>query len=492
MSHVIGRGRYARAVYPTRSAATGIGSTGPSGSTGPTGPIGTGPTGSTGTTGPTGATGATGRAGSTGPSGPTGPSISVGGQDFQGLNGLLEPSFVEKMQIDTFNYTYPVNERRFCVASFATTLGGVGGRLEVRVPSNALQLRGISMQGLQSGSTALFNNPDKVLWTDAAERYQRRLNIIATLPTKYMPFSPLQAYPFVAGPYGSLITRACIFDMDWLVVRNFGGNYGWALENELGDVGTFVRFDRYENNFLVTKSMLSALGAGDERGGGFPGLGGVTYVNLPANWSDIDTLTNTYVFRDDFTEAALDPLVWTVTESAPGNIQIDPNFQAVRGIGTGAFGNNGMVSTASYARALTLRLVADVWVGSFDSANVFGWSTGAGVAHTDLSHGMILNNTGYSIWEGGVNIAGGALNAGAIFRVRITPGIVNGALYELQGGSANPVLGDTVWTSLLDTRGASAVSSATMKVLYGAFYALTPSLGNLSYAGQYLSDVRIY
>ena len=350
------------------------------------------------------------------------------------------------------------------------------------------------MQGNQNGTTAIFNNPDKVLWKNAEDRYRRRLNLLTTLDTKYMPFAPLQAYPFIVGPYGSVLTRATVFDMTWLVVRNFGDVYGWAVADERGDTGAtdYVRLDQYQGNLLLTKGMVAAFGSGEEKGGGFSGLGGITYVNLPKDWSDIDTLTSEYVFRDDFTEAAIDTTVWTLTQSTSGNIAIDPNFQAVRGIGTGAFGTNGMVSTASYARSRLLSLVADLWVGTFASAGTFGWSTGAGVAHTNLSHGVIFNNTGYSIWEAGVQVGGGGIGGTGMYRVRITPGVTRGALYEAQGGAAYPLLGGPTWITLLDTRGASAVTSASMKVLYGAFYASTPSVGSLSYAGQYLSDVRIY
>jgi hypothetical protein len=53
MSHVVGRGRYARETYP-QSPAIGLGVSGPSG---PTGPFLSGVTGPTGNTGPTGPAG---------------------------------------------------------------------------------------------------------------------------------------------------------------------------------------------------------------------------------------------------------------------------------------------------------------------------------------------------------------------------------------------------------------------------------------------------
>lgn len=70
MAFLIGRGRYAREVYPTASLPGARGPTGAAG--GPTGPTGaastvTGPTGSTGATGSTGPTGATGATGAIGP-----------------------------------------------------------------------------------------------------------------------------------------------------------------------------------------------------------------------------------------------------------------------------------------------------------------------------------------------------------------------------------------------------------------------------------------
>ena len=68
MSHIIGRGRYARETYPRALLPGATGSTGAFG--GPAGPTGaastvTGPTGPTGNTGPTGPTGPTGAIGIT-------------------------------------------------------------------------------------------------------------------------------------------------------------------------------------------------------------------------------------------------------------------------------------------------------------------------------------------------------------------------------------------------------------------------------------------
>jgi hypothetical protein len=67
MSHIIGRGRYARETYPSGGVSGVTGITGPSGPSGPTGPTGPGITGPTGPLGPTGPSG--------GPTGPTGAGV---------------------------------------------------------------------------------------------------------------------------------------------------------------------------------------------------------------------------------------------------------------------------------------------------------------------------------------------------------------------------------------------------------------------------------
>jgi hypothetical protein len=189
--------------------------------------------------------------------------------------------------------------------------------------------------------------------------------------------------------------------------------------------------------------------------------------------------------------AALNPGVWTVTESAPGNVQINANFACVQGIGNNSYTDNGMLSTASYARAALHSYEADLWVGTGGggvTAQVFGLSNGVSVNYTNYYHGVIIGNTGFLIFESGSDVTVGpnALDQHTMFRVRITPGVLNGALYESQGGTIWPKIGDAAWHTLLDTRGVSAVSAASFQIGYTPYYAPAPG------GGQYMSHVKVY
>lgn len=233
---------------------------------------------------------------------------------------------------------------------------------------------------------------------------------------------------------------------------------------------------------LLAKGTIGWMETQVSRGGGLNGTAGMAYVLLPRTWSTIDTLSDTYVFRDDFMGAALDPAVWTVTETAPGNIEIFQPLAAVQGIGAGAW-TNGMFSVASYQRSSGYSYVADGWVPPSGAGNVvFGLSDGGGVDFTNFLHGLSISNTGTAVIENGVFTGIGTLEVGSLYRLRVTPGLVNGAVYEIQGGRSYPMIGSSTWTLVADTRGGGS-SAASFKIGYSAFAA-----GNQSYLG----DVRVY
>ena len=406
---------------------------------------------------------------------------------YQRKNGLLEPSSYEKPQFNTFTYTGAVGSRRCVTSSFATSLSA-SGRLEVRSAGDGpLDLVDSQLTGLQASSMALITDPWATTYPDPKGDYYRRLALAGACKTKYLAFpAALTTLPFIPGPYGSFVTRITIFNLTWFVGRNFGGAYGFPFENETGDDGAvdYMRWDK-ALRLLLTKGTVAAIGTGDGGGVGAP-LAGVAFVNLPRSWSAQPTC----VFEDDFMAAALDAGAWTVTESSAGNVQIDPQLAAVKGIGNNSYTGNGMLSVASYARSSGYHYEADTWVGQPaivpGSAQVFGVSNGVGVNLTNYAHGIVTGDTGYNIYELGSSVAAGALDNNTMFRLRITPGAVNGALYEAQGGTIWPKLGGASFATLLDTRGISAVSTASLKLGYTPYYA--PNTGG----GQYLSHVKVY
>lgn len=404
---------------------------------------------------------------------------------YQKQNALLEPSLTEKPLTGDFNYT-PTGPR-WVLASFATSLAATG-RLEVRNPQTPLWMKDCSLVGLQSllqnsPSYALINNPYGFIYENPEADYFRRMALLDLQKVQFQPFpTPQTQYPFFPGPYGTLITNVTSFDYGAGI---FGGNFGQGAINwatELWDDATgAIRYDQ-PMSLVLAKGTIGWIETQVSRGGGLDGNAGIAYVLLPKQWSMIDTLARSYVFRDDFMGAALDPLVWTVSETTPGNISINTSFAAVQGIGANAW-TNGMYSVDSYLRAKRYSYVADGWVPPSGVGNVvFGLSNGAGVNYTDFLHGLSISNTGTAVIENGVFTGIGSLEVGSLYRLRVTPGLVNGAVYEIQGGRSYPMIGSSSWTQVADTRGGGS-SAASFKIGYSAY-----ATGKQSYLG----DVRVY
>jgi hypothetical protein len=429
---------------------------------------------------------------------------------FQNLVGLGDPAGVVEIPQGAFSYSAP--SLRYVLGSFDTSLNGmvVGGRLDVRDPRTPLALpTGTSMDGRSAGSYAVILDPRVAVYSDPETEYYRRLALLETVPLKLAPCVTAtgaepdpRITPLIYGPYGSLLVRACIQDMAWL-----GAGVGTANEMSQSAADQFPptssplnsasgAWIRLDNAFSVpmSKGCFSSLQPATDgtAGLGF-GVGGVAYYLLPRAYSDAGEISPTYVFRDDFMAPTLDPAVWTVTESAAGNVKIDTRFGCVKGVGNSIYTANGMISTATYSRSAQLRFVADAWVGNDPTQLIFGLNDGVSLDFSRYNAGLIVDNSGLltAEWQGGVGSDTGVEAATGqlrMVRLRITPGLARGALFEIQGGDniAKPWLGGATWKTISDTRAGSIVTAATFKIGFTAFRP------DALCGGQFLSDVRVY
>lgn len=425
---------------------------------------------------------------------------SVGDREYhQNLLGLLEPAAIEAFYPGgAFAHVVAPGDWRYVLGSFDTVFNGQAtGRGDIRDPRKPFLLSGGTLTGLGSGQ-ALVLNPRAYPYAEPAPEYYRRLALLNRTPTKFMP-APMGAAdptvtPWIFGPYGTLVTRACVQD-------GFTIGLGIGLTNELSQYAAdqpdaaLIRWDN-DMSVILSKVVTSAMtmwAAGAVIGA----VGGIAYVNLPSTWSSVDQLLagSAYTFRDDFMAAVLNAGTWTKTETVGGNVTLDTRFNCLRVKGNGAGYANGVISTATYSRSALKRYVADVWCGTGSSATIFGLTDGVSVDYTRYNHGLTLLNSGVFRDEFkagvGANISiSAAQGTLQMFRLRITPGVANGALYEIQGGAANPMIGAVSWTTLSDTRGASTVDTATFKIGVTGYYPET-AVGTPP-GGQFISDVRVY
>jgi hypothetical protein len=401
---------------------------------------------------------------------------------------LLEPDAIEPLQRGTFSYAVGADETKYLLTSWSTRLGA-GGRLEVREPFWPLPLRNVTVTGLESGSTGVFLDPTLASYVDARDTYFDRLNALATYATKYIPLtSASETATFLPGAYGAILLRVSSFNFTWVSPR-FGA-VGYSIHSERGDVGAndYMRYDR--GFYLpVNKNFVNTVLSGASGGVG-TALGGIVYVLLPSTWSAI-TDPNTYDFRDDFMGASLDTgSDWTRAQSSAGNVEIDTNFGWLKVTGNGNWGDNGIYSQSSIARANGKVFLADVFIpaglGAAYTTLVAGFSDGGGQSYTNFAHGILMSASGPSIvlnvFEDGNNrgVVGSGMTAGNTYRMRITLGASNNAAYAIQGGSEYPALGGASWTDITP----GTTSSATTPLHAG----VTKNATGLMYVG----DVKIY
>jgi hypothetical protein len=401
---------------------------------------------------------------------------------FTRLAAFLEPLAIEPVQRGAFTYAIGASASKLLLGAWACRLGSAGaGRLDWRDPRPFLPLRNVTVYGTIAlptlpCSVAAIIDPALATYPDPIETFYARLEELANATTRVLQLSATGAanthHRFMAGPYGSLITGFTVFNFTWVAVAAFGrfaSASAFPIHDELGDAATdWVRFGG-PLWYPVSKGMGSQIITGFSGGVGAP-AGMLSYYALPASWGAVADAT-TYLFRDDMMAATLDLAKWTRAQSAAGNVEIEtalPGWCAIQG--NGVWGDNGMYSATSVARAVGRQFVIDVFTGDALTGPtvapnvIVGVSDGAGQSFANFLHGLDFtasavggDHWALTVFEGGVSrgeVGPGALGAGAnsylpetIYRVRITLAAA-GATYEIQGGPEYPALGGATWTNI--------------------------------------------
>lgn len=400
---------------------------------------------------------------------------------YQYLASLLEPDAIEPIQVDSFSYVVGGSETKLMTSSWNTRLGS-SGRLELRDIRNPIPLRDVTVTGLGSGATATFIDPSLPTYSDARTTYFDRMQEIFENQGRYLPITSSSPVPFLPGPYGAIIVQATNYNFAWISLRFMNDVYGINLMDEIND-STAIRFTN------VPYMAVNKLIANEVRGeSGGSQSGGMLYYIVPSTWSVIAD-SNIYDFRDDFMGASLDTATdWTRSQSSAGNVEIDTLYQWLKITGNASWGTNGAYSQASISRANGKKLVVDVYTGRNATANnglAIGFSDGTGHDWTDFAHGLWFGSNGAAnilkIFEGGNDrgAVGSGFVAGGTYRVRITLGASNNAVYEIQGGVYGE-LGGSSWTDI--TPGTNGNSTTPLHA----------GISNSQSGTMYISDMKIY
>lgn len=404
------------------------------------------------------------------------------------LAASLEPDAIEPLQVDGFSYAVGAAATKLLIASYNTRLGATG-RMEVRNPFRPMPLRGVTLNGIAAGASAVLVDPTIPTYTDARTKYYDRLNTLYTSQLLQVDVvAPATNYPFLLGAYGGIVLRAVNFDFDWISVQNRNTVNGFNLANEEQDGAAYSQRNDQPLFLALNKLVATELYAGAERAAGV-GRGTVVYVLCPSTWSVVTDATS-YDFRDDFMGASLDTATkWTRVQSVVGNVEINTTYQWCKIIGTVVWGQNGAFSQTGVARANGKTFLIDIYTGRNATANnsvIVGFHDGAGQSYSDFSHGLLFTSTGvanqFKVYENGNDrgVVGTGYTAGTIYRVKIVASLTsNNAAYYIQGG-AYGALGSASWTNITP----AGTSSATTPIYAGFSSGATGTM--------YLSDARIY
>ena len=397
----------------------------------------------------------------------------------QYLAAALEPDAIEGVQHGLFSYAVPSSLTKILIASFATKIGA-SGRMEQRNPQRVSYLRGVTLNGIQSTSTAIILDPLLPVYTDPWNTYYSRMQAIIESPVINLPFTLVnQKSPFLPGAYGAIITQYTCFNYAWLDLLPLGGNTGVNLWDEISDAAT-----QRAGDTLLMPIHKRCAGEIHSSTTGSSQVGSVSYVLLPSTWSVIADPLGPYTFRDDFMGVSLDTNIWTRVQSVVGNVEINPLYQWLKLFGNSSWGANGIFRTTLETRATGKAMVVDVYVPQDAASGAIGvgWSTGTGQSFVNFAH--LLNfapSNILNIYENGTarGTVGSGYSFGAIYRIRVTLDISGSAIYEIQGGPEYPTLGGSVWADITPTVSNSASNT------------LTPAAS--AYAGSsYISDIRVY
>jgi hypothetical protein len=397
------------------------------------------------------------------------------------LCALLEPDAIEPMQTGLFTYSIDASHTKYMIMGWATAINGQG-RMEQRNPGKAMPLRGCTLNGLQTASSAVLIDPTIPVYADPWSTYYQRMQKIAELQTKNISITVAnQQKPFLPGAYGAIITHYTCFDFAWLILQQ-SNTYGPNLGDENSDT---VGQRRGDSLCIPVSKVTAGEIASSSYSIGTP-AGSVSYVLLPSDWSVVaDPISPSYAFRDDFMASALDSGVWSITQSANGNVAIDTQYQWCKLRGNGTWGYNALMVTAATARAEGKTLVVDVFCAR---ATVYQgvaveWNNGAGYVRVNGAHRVEFGSKYYIyVSENGVNKAmyDAGWTIGGVYRVKIALHADGSATYSIQGGKEYPAIGGNTWHDI--TPGTS----------YSPDNSLHPSASAYGAYDYYISDVRVY
>lgn len=377
------------------------------------------------------------------------------------LAAHLEPLAIEAPQIGTFTYAISGSVTKLLLNAWQTRFSSTG-RWEMRDPTQIMPLRGVSLIGTGAASLACVIDPSLPTYTEARTTYYDRLNTLATTTPKYLALTaPSTVYPFLPGPYGTIVVGVTIYDFTWIIISLDGGaSIGMNVANEIGDASG--DYQRVTNNapFPVSRYIGGSVLTGVERSAGV-GKGGILYVICDSSWGEVTDSTS-YIFRDDFMGATLDTgSTWTRSQSTAGNIEIATDWAWCKVKGNSSWGANGAFSQATTSRSAGKIFECYVWTGDGVGAGgaglapnlVVGWHDGAGQSYADFAHGIDFSETGgvraIFIFEDSNSrgTVGASYSLNTIYRVRITLG-TSSATYEIQGGTQYAAMGGASWTDI--------------------------------------------
>jgi len=394
---------------------------------------------------------------------------------------LIDPGCLEPLQVGLFSYPIGANETKIIRAARHTRLGSAG-KWAVRDMRGIRPIRDATLTGIVNDAMAVITNTGLATRDeDPTKTYEDRMVQVFEAPTKTIGLAINQSSKLLLGAYGAIVTSVSVEDLIWLGVDipSTGNALGYTLQEEIRDTESAavntslsVRFSNAlpSSPFPMHKHTANRIKAGTAELSG--GAGGCCFTWMLCNkaWSKVPDPFGTPIFEDDFMDGTvLDPVKWVVVETTPGNLGIDQTHRWGKVFGT--LVNpwaNGCYSRQAFGRDRLNNFYCDIHcetafaAGSFGGS--FGFFNGTGIALADTKHTIattISGGTGLRIYEDGVSVSpnGPGLTLGGTtallvfaaketLRLWIQTQLDGSAIYRVQGGAGNPVIGANTWTLL--------------------------------------------
>lgn len=407
------------------------------------------------------------------------------------LGATLEPLAIEPQNWGTFTYSVGPSESKLLMSAWHCQYDTASGRLDMRDSRNPgmpfLPLVDCDVIGASSQSTAWVIDPSLASYSDAMTTYYDRLEWIATHKSRKRDLDAADTwFSLIPGPYGAIITSAVGFNMTWLAITGpIGASSGFPFTEEIGDDGTdeYFRYGR-AMTMAVSKNVMAGVLTGQGGGDGTPN-GVLTYILLEDDWGMVAD-PNTYTFRDDFMGATLDTSTkWTRAQATGGNVEIYEPFASLQIIGDGNWGTNGCHSQTSVSKQSGRVFLMD-FLANDGAVFVIGSHDGGGESFSDFAHGILISSwlggeADINAFENGNNrgVVGSGVTDRALYRLRITLGSGDAAVWEIQGGPEYDQFGGASWTDITP----GTTSSSTSPQCIGA---------TIHTGFVHLSDARMY